>query len=112
MATNKKNQMSIINEEDIKKALEAFKSAYKKNKKQYEEENVKIEDVVNLTKGFSGKSALLATTVILSVLLAMPSKEFMAFMLTAKSVSKIKFFEAMKKVLKENAKGADSNINN
>lgn len=34
-----------------------------------EEENVKIEDVVNLTKGFSGKSAILATTVIISVMI-------------------------------------------
>ena len=80
MATNKKNQMSIINEEDINKALEAFKSTYKEGKKQYEEENVKIEDVVNLTKGFSGKSALLATTVIISVMIAIPPIEFMVLM--------------------------------
>ena len=38
MATNK-NQMSIISEEGIKKALEAFKSSYKKNKEKYVEEN-------------------------------------------------------------------------
>ena len=112
MATNKENQMSIISEKDIKKAIEAFKSAYKENKKQYEEENVKIEDVVNLTKGFSGKSATLATTVILSVLLAMPPREFMAFMETSKSVYKIKLFEAMKEVLKGKAKGADNDIDN
>ena len=92
--------MSIINEEDIKKALEAFKSSYKENKKQYEEENVKIEDVVNLTKGFSGKSALLATTVIISVMIAIPPKEFMALMDTAKSISKAKFLEAVKEILK------------
>ena len=112
MATNK-NQMSIINEEDIKKALEAFKSAYKANKKQYEEENVKIEDVVNLTKGFSGKSALLATTVILSVMIAIPPKEFMALMDTAKSISKAKFLEAVKEILKEKMKkSADNDIDN
>ena len=93
--------MSIINEEDIKKALEAFKSAYKENKKQYEEENVKIEDVVNLTKGFSGKSALLATTVILSVMLAMPPREFIAFMETMKSLSRIKLLESMREIFKE-----------
>lgn len=104
--------MSIINEEDIKKALEAFKSAYKEEKKQYEEENVKIEDVVNLTKGFSGKSAVLATTAIPSVLLAMPPREFMVFMDTSKSVSKVKLFEAMKEVLKGKAKGADNDIDN
>ena len=113
MATNKKNQMSIINEEDIKKALEAFKSAYKENKKQYEKENIKIEDVVNLTKGFSGKSAILVTTVIISVMIAMPPKEFMALMDTAKSISKAKFLEAMKEILEEKVKkGADNNIYN
>ena len=113
MATNKKSQMSIINEEDIKKALEAFKSSYKENKKQYEEENVKIEDVVNLTKGFSGKSAILATTVIISIMIAMPPKEFMALMDTAKSIFKAKFLKAIKGILKEKVKkGADNNIYN
>ena len=68
MTTNKENQISIINEEDIKKVIESFKLAYKKNKKQYEEENVNIEDIVNLTKGFSGNSTLLASTVIISVM--------------------------------------------
>ena len=85
MATNK-NQIPIISEEGINKALEAFKSAYKKNKKQYEEENVKIEDVVNLTKGFSGKNTLLAATVIISVMIAMPLKEFMVLMNAVKSI--------------------------
>ena len=113
MATNKKNQMSIINEEGIKKALEAFKSSYKENKKQYEEENVKIEDVVNLTESFSGKSAVLASTVIISIMIAMPPRAFMALMDTARSVSKAKFLEAMKEILKEKMKkGADNNIDN
>ena len=111
MATNKKTQMSIINEEGIKKALEAFKSSYKENKKQYEEENVKIEDVVNLTKGFSGKSALLATTVILSIMIAMSPKEFMALMETTKSVYRAKLLEAMKEIIDE-AKDADNDIAN
>ena len=111
MATNKKTQMSIINEEDIKKALEAFKSAYKENKKQYEEENIKIEDVVNLTKGFSGKSALFAATVILSIMIAMSPKEFMALMETIKSVYKAKLLEAMKEIL-DGAKDADNDIAN
>ena len=111
MATNKKNQVSIINEEDIKKALEAFKSAYKENKKQYEEENIKIEDVVNLTKGFSGKSALFATTVILSIMIAMSPKEFMALMETTKSVYRAKLLEAMKEIIDE-AKDANNDIAN
>ena len=109
MATNKEKQMTTISEKDIKKALEAFKSAYKKNEKQYKEENVKIEDVVNLTKGFSGKSAILATTVIISVMIAMPPKEFMALMDTAKSISKAKLLEAMKEVSDE-VKDADNDI--
>ena len=111
MATNKKTQMSIINEEDIKKAREAFKSAYKEGKKQYEEENVKIEDVVNLTKGFSGKSALFATTVILSIMIAMSPKEFMALMETTKSVYRAKLLEAMKEVI-DGAKDVDNDIYN
>lgn len=112
MATNKKNQMPIISEEGIKKSLEAFKSAYKKNEEKYVEENIKVEDVVNLTKGFSGKSALLATTVILSVMLAMSPREFMALMDTAKSISRVKCLEAMKKFLEDKAEGADNDIDN
>lgn len=111
MATNK-NQIPIISEEGINKALEAFKSVYKKNKEQYKKENVKIEDVVNLTKGFSGKSALLATTIIISVILAMPPREFMALMDTAKSISKTKYLEAIKELLEDKAKGADNDIDN
>lgn len=113
MATNK-NQIPIISEEDIKKSLEAFKSAYKKNKEEYVEKNIKIEDVVNLTKGFSGKSVLLATTVIISVIIAMPIKEFMAFMDTAKLISKAKLLDAVKEILEEKGmkKGADNDIDN
>ena len=111
MATNKENQMSTISEKGIKKALESFKSVYKENKKQYEEENIKIEDVVNLTKGFSGKSALFAATVILSIMIAMSPKEFMALMETAKSVYRVKLLEAMKEVI-GGAKDADNDIAN
>lgn len=113
MATNKKNQISIINEEDIKKALETFKLVYKEKKKQFEEENVKIEDVVNLTKGFSGKSTILASTVIISVMIAMPPKEFMALMDIAKSISKAKFLETIEEIIDEKVKkGADNDIYN
>ena len=110
MATNK-NQMSIISEEGIKKALEAFKSAYKKNKEKYEEENVKVEDVVNLTENFSGKNAFLVTTVIISVMVAMPPREFLALMETAKSITKIKLLESLKGILK-GVEDADNDINN
>ena len=111
MATNK-NQMSIISEEGIKEALEAFKSAYKKNKEKYEEENVKVEDVVSLTESFSGKNAFLVTTVIISVMIAMPPREFLALMETAKSITKAKFFEVLTGTLKESVEDAYNDINN
>ena len=111
MATNK-NQMSIISEESIKKSLEAFKSAYKKNKEKYEEGNVKVEDVVNLTENFSGKNTLLAATVIISVMTAMPLKEFLILMETAKSITKAKLLEALKETLKENMEDIENANNN
>lgn len=111
MTTNKENQMSIISEESIQKALKAFKESYKMLKEEYEKQNVKVEDVVNLIESFSGKSAFLASTVVLSLMIAMPPKEFMALMDTAKSVSKVKLLEAMKEVL-NGAKDADNDIAN
>ena len=111
MATNKENQMSIISEEDIKKALKGFKLSYRDNIEKYEKENVKVEDVVTLSEGFSGKSTLLATNVILSVMIAMPPMEFIALMKTAKSVSRVKLLEAMKEIIDE-AKNADNDIAN
>ena len=110
MATNKKTQMSIINEEDIKKALEAFKSAYKENKKQYEEENIKIEDVTSLIESFSGKSINLAMVVISSIMLVIPSRDFITLMEMAKSVAKIKFIESIMK--KNSEEGIKKDINN
>lgn len=110
MATNK-NQTPIISEEGIKKALEVFKSTYKEQGK-YEEENVKVEDVVNLTENFSGKNALLAATVIISVMVAMPPREFLALMETAKSITKAKLLEALKEILKENMEDIENANNN
>ena len=101
MTTNKENQMSIISEESIKKALKAFKLSYRDNIEKYEKENVKVEDVVTLSEGFSGKSTLLATTVILSVMVAMPPREFIALMETMKSLSRIKLLESMREIFKE-----------
>lgn len=111
MATNK-NQMSIISEEGIKKAVEAFKSVYKESKEKYVEENIKVEDVVSLTESFSGKNALLATTVIMSVMTALPPREFLALMGTAKAITKVKLFEALRGVLKKDIEDADNDINN
>ena len=110
MATNK-NQVPIINEESIEKALKCFKSAYKEKKEHYEEENIKIEDVVSLTRNFSGKSAVFAATIILTIMIAMPPKEFIALMDTAKSVAKAKFLEAIKEFHKENVEDVDNNFN-
>ena len=93
--------MSIISEEDIKNALKSFKLAYRDNIEKYEKENVKVEDVVTLSEGFSGKSTFLASTVILSVMLAMPPREFIALMDTAKSLSRIKLLESMREIFKE-----------
>ena len=101
MTTNKENQMSIISEENIKKALKGFKLSYRDNIEKYEKENVKVEDVVTLSEGFSGKSTLLATTVILSVMVAMPPREFIALMETMKSLSRIKLLESMREIFKE-----------
>ena len=101
MTTNKENQMSIISEEDIKNALKEFKLAYKENIEKYEEKNIKVEDVVTLSEGFSGKSAFLASTVILSVMLAMPLKEFIALMGPIKSLSRIKLLESISEIFKE-----------
>ena len=101
MTTNKEIQMSIISEEDIKKALKGFKLSYRDNIEKYEKNNVKVEDVVTLSEGFSGKSTLLATTVILSVMVAMPPREFIALMETMKSLSRIKLLESMREIFKE-----------
>ena len=111
MATNK-NQMSIINEDDIKKALEEFKSDYKENKEKYIERNVKVEDVVSLTESFSGKDAFLATTVIILVMAAIPPREFLALMKAAKVITKVKLFEVLKGVLKKDIEDICNDINN
>lgn len=111
MATNK-NQMSIISKEGIKKALEEFKSSYKENKEEYIKENIKVEDVVSLTESFSGKNAFLATTVIIAVMVAMPPKEFLTLMETAKSIIKKKLLEVLKGILKEGVENADNDIDN
>ena len=83
-----------------------------KRTRKYEKENVKVEDVVNLTENFSGKDAFLATTVIISVMIAMPLKEFLALMDTAKSITKAKLLEDLKGILKKGVEDADNDINN
>lgn len=113
MTTNKENQMSTISEESIKKALKAFKLSYRENIEKYEEEKVKVEDVVTLSEGFSGKSALLATTVIISVMFAMPPREFIELMKDINSLSRMKLLEFMREIFKEKMeKDIDNNIDN
>ena len=41
MAIDKENQISTINDEEIKKVLKAFKLSYKKEGEKYKEENIK-----------------------------------------------------------------------
>lgn len=101
MAIDKENQISIINEKDIKRVLEAFKVAYKENKEKYEERNIKIEDVASLIESFSGKSIYLVTIVISSIMLVIPSRDFITLMEMAKSVAKVKLFES---IMKKNSK--------
>lgn len=110
MAADKENQMSIINDEDIKRVLRAFKLSYKGKREKYEEENIKIEDATSLIESFSGKSINLVMMVISSIMLIIPLKDFITLMEMAKSVSKIKFIEStMKKNSEEEIK---KDINN
>lgn len=111
METNKENQVSIISEEGIEKALKAFKESYEDYKEKYKKENIKVEDVISLTNNFSGKNSFLATNVIISVMIAMPPRDFMALMETARALSKAKLLEAMKEIL-DGAKDADNSIIN
>ncbi len=111
METNKENQVSIISEEGIEKALKAFKESYEDYKEKYKKENIKVEDVISLTKNFSGKNSFLVTNVIISVMIAMPPRDFMALMETARALSKAKLLEAMKEIL-DGAKDADNSIIN
>lgn len=111
METNKENQVSIISEEGIEKALKAFKESYEDYKEKYKKENIKVEDVISLTKNFSGKNSFLVTNVIISVMIAMPPRDFMALMETARALSKAKLLEAMKEIL-DGAKNADNSIIN
>ena len=113
MTTNKENQMSIISEENLEETLKEFKLAYRENIEKYGEKNIKVEDVVTLSKNFSGKSAFLASTVILSVMIAMPLKEFIALMKTINSLSRIKILESMGEIFKEKMyKDIDNYIDN
>lgn len=85
--------MAFINKDDIKKVLKAFESTYKRRKKEYEEENVKIEDVINLTESFSEKSVPTAAIVVIAIMKVMPPREFMALMKTVKSMAEEKLLQ-------------------
>ena len=110
MEIDKENQMSTINDEDIKKVLRAVKLAYKKKGEKYEEENIKIEDVTSLVESFSGKSINLVMVVIYSIMLVIPSRNFITLMDMAKSIAKIKFIESI--IKKNSEEGIKKDINN
>lgn len=111
MAIDKENQMSIINDEEIKKVLKAFKLSYKEKREKYEKENIKIEDVTSLIESFSGKSINLVMVVISSIMLVIPSRDFITLMEMAKSVAKIKFIESIMKKNSEEEIKKDINNN-
>ena len=111
MAIDKENQISTINDEDIKKVLRAFKIAYKRKREKYEEKNIKIEDVTSLVESFSGKSINLIMVVISSIMLVIPSRNFITLMDMAKSVAKIKFIESIMKKNSEEEIKKDINNN-
>jgi len=110
MAADKENQMSIINEKDIKRVLETIKVAYKEKEEEYKEKNIKIEDVTSLIENFSGKSINLVTIVISSIMLTMPLRNFIVLMEMVKTVEKIKYFKSI--IKKDSKEKIKKNINN
>ena len=96
---NKQNQISILRDKEINKALDAFKASYESNKKKFDEINVKPKDVKNIIKAFSNKSVIFASTVIVALMIATPIMEFTAIMQTLQSMYKLKFFEETRKLI-------------
>lgn len=108
MATNKKNEFPVINNEKLNIAVSAFVSSFEENKKGFLEQGVNVEDVKSLTESFKGKAALTALSTVVSVIAALPIKEFLAFSSTFKSIQKAKLLEALMERMKSN--GADDDI--
>lgn len=110
MATNKNNEFPVINNEKLNITTKAFIDTFKEHEEDYLGQGVTIEDVKSLTKNFEGKAALTALYTVLSVIAALPIKEFMAFSETFEVVQKVKLLEAFMEGVKPN--GADNDIDN
>jgi hypothetical protein len=110
MATNKNNEFPVINNKKLHIAFKAFVTSFKESEENFLEQGVTIEDVKSLTKSFEDKAALTALSTILSVIAALPIKEFMAFNRTFKEVQKVKLLETFIEGVKPN--GADNDIDN
>lgn len=108
MATNKNNEFPVINNEKLHIAFKSFVTSFKENEEDFLRYGVTVEDVKSLTKSFEGKAALTAMSTVLSVLTALPIKEFMAFSKTFKAIQKVKLLEAYIEGVKPN--GADNDI--
>lgn len=102
MATNKNNEFPVINNEKLHIAFKAFVSSFKKNEEDFLGRGVTVEDVKSLTKSFEGKVALTASYTVLSVIAALPIKEFMVFSKIFKAVQKVKLLEAFMEEVKPN----------
>ena len=96
-----KEQISIIKEEDINREIEEIKISYEKHKELCDEQNVKLEDVINTLKIFSEKSAFFAKTIIISLLSIMPLKEYTHVIKAEKEITKEKIIKTMTKIIAE-----------
>ena len=69
--------------------------------------------MINLTKGFSGKSTLLASTVITSVMFAMTPRDSITLMETMNSIHRLKLIKSMSEILKKKIEeDIDNDIDN
>lgn len=108
MATNKNNEFPIIDDKKLHIAFKAFVTSFKENEEGFLGQGVTVEEVKFLTKSFEGKAALTALSTVLSGIIALPIKEFMAFSKTFKAVQKVELLEAFMEEVKPN--GADNDI--
>lgn len=102
MATNKNNEFPVINNEKLHIAFKAFVSSFKENEEDFLGQGVTVEDVKSLTKSFEDKAALTALSTVLSVIAALPIKEFVAFSKTFKAIQKVKLLEVAIEGVKPN----------
>lgn len=109
MATNKKNEFSVINNEKLNIALRAFVETFEKHEEEYLGRGVTVGEVKSLIKSFEGKAALTAMSTVIAVVAAFPVNTFLAFNETFKSIQRVKMLEAL---MEKETNGADNNINN